>query len=433
MSARDAAHATIRFGLGPRPGELAEVGRDPRGWLAAQIAAIPPVPEAVRAAAPDAATALAITFDQQRRQPEPNPVREAYRAGVGALTGFWATTEAPFFERWAMFWANHLTVSQRSGNIGALVADYYLAAIRPNVLGRFETLLEAAIRHPAMLRYLDNANSIGPNSQAGQRRNRGLNENLAREILELHTLSPAAGYTQADVTSLARIITGWSTGNPGPTAFVFRANTHEPGEKTLLGRTFPEGEGGGLAALAFLANHPATFRFLATKIARHFIADDPPEAAVGAIAARLATTGGDLGAAARLLVGLEAAWAVPLAKLRTPADLVIATCRALGDPLGDAQRLGAIGTLGQPLFSAPAPNGWPDKADAWAAPEATLRRIEWAGTIVARLSDPPDPRAVLDATLGPLADRATRSAVSGAESRRDGLVVLLASPAFQRR
>ena len=433
MTARDAALATIRFGLGPRPGERAEAGRDPRGWLAAQIAAVPPVPEAVRAAAPDAATALAITFDQQRRQPEPNPVREAYRASVGALTGFWAATDSPFFERWAMFWANHLTVSRRSGNTGALVADYYLAAIRPNVLARFETLLAEAIRHPAMLRYLDNANSIGPNSPAGQRRNRGLNENLAREILELHTLSPAAGYSQGDVTSLARIITGWSTGTPGPSPFVFRANTHEPGEKPLLGRTFPEGEEGGRAALAFLANHPATFRFLAAKIARHFIADDPPKAAVEAIAARLAATGGDLGSAARLLVGLEAAWAAPLSKLRTPAELVIATCRALGDPLSGAQRLGAIGMLGQPLFTAPAPNGWPDTAAAWAAPEATLRRIEWAGTIAARLPDPPDPRAVLDATLGPLADSATRSAVTGAESRREGLLVLLASPAFQRR
>lgn len=433
MPTRDAAHATIRFGLGPRPGELAEAGRDPRGWLAAQFEAIPPVPPALRAAVPDAATGLAITIDQQQRRSEPNPVREAYRASVGALTAFWAATPSPAFERWALFWANHFTVSQRSGNVGALVADHYLSSIRPHVLGRFETLLANAIRHPAMLRYLDNAASTGPNSPAGQRGRRGLNENLAREILELHTLSPAAGYTQADVAALARLLTGWSAGTPGPAPFVFRANAHEPGEKTLLGRRFAEGEEGAVAALAFLGTHPATYRFLAGKIARHFIADEPPASAVAAIAARLAETGGDLAAAARTLIGLEAAWAQPLAKLRTPAEFVLAACRGLGDPLGDQQRLAAIASLGQPLFTAPAPNGWPDRADAWAAPEAMLRRIEWAGSLAARLTDPPDPRDLLEATLGPLADRATRDAVRGAESRREGLIVLLASPAFQRR
>lgn len=430
---REAAHATIRFGLGPRPGELAEAGRDPRGWLLAQLDGVPPVPQALRAAAPDAATALAITIDQQRRQPEPNPVREAYRTSVGALTAFWAATSSPFLERWAMFWANHFTVSQRSGNVGALVVDHYLGAVRPHVLGRFETLLASAIRHPAMLRYLDNAVSAGPNSPAGQRSRRGLNENLAREILELHTLSPAAGYTQADVTALARILTGWSAGNPGPAPFVFRANAHEPGEKVLLGRRFPEGEEGGIAALAFLGTHPATYRFLAGKIARHFIADDPPREAVAAIAARLADTGGDLAAAARAVIGLDAAWARPLAKLRTPAEYVIAVCRALGDPLTDQQRLSAIASIGQPLFTAPAPKGWADEAAAWAAPEAVLRRVEWAGSLAARIPDPPDPRALIEATLGPLADPPTRAAVAGAESRREGLLVLLASPAFQRR
>jgi uncharacterized protein (DUF1800 family) len=433
MITGDAAHAAIRFGLGPRPGELAEAARDPRGWLLAQLAAVPPVPEAVRAAAPAADVALAITFDQQRRQPEPNAVREAHRAAMAALTGHWTTTDAAFLERWALFWTNHLTVSQRGGNTGALVADYHLAAIRPHVLGRFETLLLAAIRHPAMLRYLDNAASVGPHSQAGQRRGRGLNENLAREILELHTLSPAAGYAQEDVTALARIITGWSSGTPGPSPFVFRANAHEPGEKALLGRVFAAGEEGGIAALAFLATHPATYRFLAGKIARHFIADDPPPEAVTALAGRLADTGGDLGAAARLLIGLEAAWARPLAKLRAPADLVVATLRALDDPLPPAARVGAFGMLGQPLFTAPAPNGWPDTAAAWTGPEALMRRVEWAGRVAARLRDPPDPRDLLEQTLGPLADQRTRAAVRGAETRREGLMVLLASPAFQRR
>lgn len=433
MSTRAAAHATIRFGFGATPGEFAHAGRDPRGWLLEQVTAVPPVPEQVRAAAPTADAALAITLDQQRRQPDPNPVREAYRASMAALTGHWTTTQSPFLERWALFWTNHLTVSLRSGNTGALVADYHLAAIRPHVLGPFEALLLAAIRHPAMLRYLDNATSVGPNSVAGQRQRRGLNENLAREVLELHTLSPAAAYAQEDVTALARIITGWSAGTPGPSPFVFRANAHEPGEKALLGRVFASGEEGGIAALRFLATHPATYRFLAGKIARHFIADDPPPEAVAALARRLEETGGDLGDVARHLVALGAAWANPLAKLRTPADLVIATLRALGDPLPPGARMGAFGTLGQPLFVAPAPNGWPDRAEAWTGPEALMRRVEWVGRIAAQMRDPPDPRDLLDRTLGPLADQRTRAAVRGAESRSEGLMVLLASPAFQRR
>jgi uncharacterized protein (DUF1800 family) len=433
MSMRAAAHAAIRFGFGPRPGELRLAGSDARGWLAAQLADPPPVPAAVRDAAPDAATALEITFDQQRRQPDPNPVREAYRTSMAALAAHWVATDRPFLERWALFWTNHLAVSIRGGNTGALLADYHLAAIRPHVTGRFEALLLSAIRHPAMLRYLDNAVSVGPNSQAGLRGRRGMNENLAREILELHTLSPAGGYAQGDVTMLARIITGWSSGNPGPSPFVFRANAHEPGEKTLLGQVFAEGEAGGVAALRMLATHPATYRFLAGKIARHFIADTPPDAAVTALARTLAETGGDLAAAAQTLLGLEAAWARPLAKLRTPQDIVLATMRALDAPLPPERIAGACGALGQALFSAPAPNGWPDTAEAWTGPEAIMRRIEWAGGVAARMPDPPDPRTVLADTLGPLADAATRRAVEGAESRREGLMVLLASPAFQRR
>lgn len=433
MTTRDAAHAAIRFGLGPRPGEVGRAAADPRGWLAAQLADIQAVPDPVRDAAPDAATALAITIDQQRRQPEPNPVREAYRASMAALADHWVTTDRPFLERWALFWTNHLTVSIRGGNTGALLADYHLAAIRPHVTGRFETLLLSAIRHPAMLRYLDNAASVGPNSQAGQRGRRGMNENLAREILELHTLSPAGGYAQADVMMLARIITGWSSGTPGPSPFVFRAAAHEPGEKTLLGQVFAEGEDGGVAALRMLATHPATYRFLSGKIARHFIADAPPEPAVAALTRSLASTGGDLGAAATTLMGLAPAWASPLVKLRTPAELVIAAMRALDAPLPAERMVAASAALGQPLFSAPAPNGWPDTAEAWTGPEAIMRRIEWTGGVAARMPDPPDPRAVLADTLGPLADAATRRAVEGAESRREGLMVLLASPAFQRR
>jgi uncharacterized protein (DUF1800 family) len=290
--------------------------------------------------------------------------------------------------------------------------------------------------------------SVGPNSQFGQRQRAraeaepgmmmgamrgGLNENLAREILELHTVSPAAGYSQDDVTEFARVLTGWTAGNPGPSPFLFRAATHEPGPKTVLGRSFPEGEAGGIAALEFLATHPATYRHLATKLVRHFVADEPPQAAVARIEAVLANSGGDLGQAARALVALQEAWARPLAKLRTPSDFVLAALRATDSPMAPPARVGAMFTLGQPLFAAPAPNGWPDTASAWTAPEALLRRIEWATQLANRLPSPPDPRALLEATLGEAADAPLVAAVRGAPTVRDGIMLVLASPTFQRR
>jgi uncharacterized protein (DUF1800 family) len=286
-----------------------------------------------------------------------------------------------------------------------------------------------------MLVYLDNAGSIGPNSPAGLRRGRGLNENLAREILELHTVSPAAGYTQADVTAFARILTGWSIeGQREPLGFVFRPPAHEPGEKVLMGRQFPEGEEGGVAALRFLAHHPATHRHLATKLVRHFVADDPPREAVGKVYAALRDTGGNLGAAARALVRLPEAWEPPLGKIRSPLDYVLAVLRALEAPPEAAAEIAwrDLGGLGQPLWSAPAPIGWGDRAADWAVPEAMLRRIDWAHGMAGR-GGRTDARALAEATLGPLARAETLREAARAGSARDALTLVLAGPEFQRR
>ena len=255
-----------------------------------------------------------------------------FRQDAAAQLGNALTTPSPFRERLVWFWTNHFTVSLRRGDCAALVGAFVEEAIRPHVTGRFVDMLLAVMRHPAMLLYLDNVASAGPNSPAGQRGKRGLNENLARECLELHTVSPAAGYTQADVTNFARVLTGWSIDLRGdPPGFRFRPFTHEPGEQTVMGRRFPPGEEGGVAALRFLAAHPETHRFLAGKLVRHFVADDPPEDAVRRIAGVLRDTDGDLGAAAAMLTTLEAAWQ-PQTKLRTPLDHVIATLRALEAP-----------------------------------------------------------------------------------------------------
>ena len=236
------------------------------------------------------------------------------------------------------------------------------------------------------------------------------------------------------MTSFARVITGWSVANgmQEPAGFRFRPMVHEPGEQTVLGRTFPPGEEGGVAALAFLAAHPATYRHLATKLVQHFVADAPPPAAVARIAAVLHDTGGDLGQAALALVGLAEAWQ-PLAKLRAPQDYVLAVLRAADLPAEQRPDGAAVMRgLGQPLFGAPFPIGWPDRATDWAGPEAMMRRVDWAYGVSGRAAAL-DPAMVAEASLGPLLTDATGTAIRSAGSRRDGLTLLFTSPEFQRR
>jgi uncharacterized protein (DUF1800 family) len=345
------------------------------------------------------------------------------------------TTEAPFRERLVWFWTNHFTISLRRGQCAAVAGAFVEEAIRPHITGRFADMLMAVMRHPAMLMYLDNAGSVGPDSPAGERSHRGLNENLARECLELHTVSPAAGYSQADVTSFAKLLTGWSIDlRADPPGFRYRPFAHEPGQQIVMGRAFPPGEEGGVAALLFLADLPATHRFLATKLVRHFVADDPPADAVRRIESVLRDTRGNLGQAAAALTTLDAAWR-PQTKLRTPLDFVVATLRALDAPPPNVDQPYLIGTLaglGQPLWTAPQPNGWPDRATDWASPEALLRRIDWSYAVAGRLTGP-DPADVAEASLGPLLQPATLEAMHRAGSRRDALTLLLSSPEFQRR
>jgi uncharacterized protein (DUF1800 family) len=289
------------------------------------------------------------------------------------------------------------------------------------------------MRHPAMLLYLDNTSSAGPDSPAGLRHHLGLNENLGRESLELHTVTPAAGYTQADVTAYSAILTGWSVDlKQEPPGFRFRPEIHEPGPKWLMGRRFEEGEAGGMAALAFLGTHPATYRSLATKLARHFIADAPPPDAVARIQAALERSSGDLGLAAAAVVREPAAWQ-PLTKLRTPQDYTVAVLRAAGArDIDPAALLGVLNNLGQPLWSAPLPNGWPDRAADWADPETLLRRADWAYRLSGKLGQA-EPEQVARASLGGLLHPATLTAVQHAADRRDALTLLFTSPEFMRR
>lgn len=431
----------IRFGLGLRLGEAAP--RDPVAWAEAQLGAVDvaPVPAGFAQAPGTVEGFAAFRADraaQAAGEARPGNAAALFRAEALAQAERLLLTEAPFRERLVQFWANHFTCSRRAGMVGPLMGAYLREAIRPHVTGRFVDMLLAVARHPAMLVYLDNAASVGPGSQAGRRGGRGLNENLAREILELHSVAPAAGYGQADVTEFARVLTGWSVGRAGQAGepegrFLFRARAHEPGVKTVMGQVLPEGEAGGEQMLRWLGGHAATFRHVALKLARHFVADAPPAAVVAGLAGVLQRTGGDLGAVARALVRLPEAW-VPLAKVRAPADWVVAALRALGAGAEAAPRvLAGMARLGQPMWAAPGPNGWADVAAEWAAPEALMRRVDmaWAmaGAAAGRVALP----AVVAAGLGELAGAATAQAVARAGSQREALTLLLASPEFQRR
>jgi uncharacterized protein (DUF1800 family) len=291
-----------------------------------------------------------------------------------------------------------------------------------------------------MLFFLDNQQSLGPDSRAGQNRKRGLNENLAREIMELHTLGVDGGYAQDDVTSLARIITGWTfAGREGklgvPGNFIFNANAHQPGPQRLLGKTYEDnGVAQGEAALADIARHPSTAKFIATKFVRHFVADDPLPALVAQLEAVFKKTDGDLRAMTLALVDADAAWSAPMTKIRDPHEFLVASGRLLARvPEDPGAYLGALNTLGQPLWTPAGPNGFADTNAAWAAPEGMKLRLDISAQIASRIGNAVDPRELLDQVAGDAASGETRRTVERAETKQQALALLLMSPEFQRR
>ena len=339
------------------------------------------------------------------------------------------------------FWSNHFCISANKGELARIWAgSFEREAIRPYVLGRFGDMLKAVEQHPAMLFFLDNQQSLGPDSRAGQNRKRGLNENLAREIMELHTLGVGGGYSQDDVTSLARIITGWTfAGRQGqlgtPGSFVFNANAHQPGAQRLLGKVYEaNGVAQGEAALADIARHPSTAKFIAAKFARHFVADDPPQALVARLQDVFSKTDGDLKAFATALLDSDEAWKAPLTKLRSPYEFLVATGRLLARiPDDPGLYLGSLNLLGQPLWSPAGPNGFPDTNAAWAAPEGMKLRLDISAQVASRLANNIDPRDLLELAAADAASPETRRTVERAESRQQALALLLMSPEFQRR
>ena len=452
-----AAIAATRFGLGARPGEIAAAQGDPQGFLTAQIR--PQGADQPQANPETSAQRLAEyrDYQDQRRdaradgQPKSDPVKDAQKmlreqTGVDFLARaqLGAGTDAAFRERWTLFWANHFTVSATKLVTATVVGPFEQEAIRPNVFGRFEDLLVASSTHPAMLLYLDQAQSMGPNSKAAiyQRKNAkpvgGLNENLAREILELHTVGLGAGYSQADVTEFARAMTGYSIGRPqdqNPHRFLFRDNTHEPGSRTVTGKAYPlEGQAQALAVMRDLAASPHTARHVATKLAAHFVSDAPPPALVARLEKSYLDSGGRLDELARTLVAAPEAWDPAPAKFKTPYEFAISTWRAVGAQPQAIGKLAPVLTgLGQKPFSAPSPKGWAEEAQVWCAPDALIKRLRFSEGFAAVAADGFDPNVFAQSALGARLTPPVAKAVARAETRREAMALLLMSPEFQRR
>lgn len=473
MNTKQGFLALSRFGYGPRgDGDLAAAASDPRGFLKAELLSPGISLMSGPALLGSASAAQAFFADNERKKAEreaavklasnmgpnlppdtmmmpgaavakqqPSPEQMLYRAEALAKIRHACLARAGFVERLVAFWSNHFCISVAKSQFSRVTAGAFeREAIRPHVLGTFKDMLLAVESHPAMLHYLDNAQSIGPNSKEGLKAHKGLNENLAREIMELHTLGVDGGYTQEDVTSLAKILTGWSSIGPQgkngePGTFFFNANTHEPGNISLLGAAFPEGGfEQGQAALTSLTQHPSCAKFIASKFAASFVSDQPSPALVNHLAGVFQASQGDLKALTLALIEADEAWSAAASKFKTPYEFLISVNRGLDRvPEDPGQFLNGLNTLGMPLWAPPGPNGYADTFAAWAAPEAMKLRLDVAAQIAAQLKDPPNPSLLFDALYGDFASQPARQAVARAETPQQGLAILFMSPEMQQR
>jgi len=366
----------------------------------------------------------------------PDPGRSIYLEEAKLRTEAALNADIGLTERLVWFWSNHFCIS--ADKIRSMAGAYEREAIRPHVLGRFADMLLAVEGHPAMLFYLDNTISMGPNSVAGINRSRGLNENLARETLELHTLGVRSGYTQDDVISFANVLTGWTLVPPADNPehggeFTFNPRLHEPGAKTVMGKVYEdEAVEQGRTVLRNLAVHPATATHVATKLARHFIADTPPPALVEKLAKVFLETGGDLKEVAKAMVSSPESWAEPPTKLKRPCEWGVGMVRATGIAQVDPKRFtDGQALLGEPLWRPSSPKGYADDEATWI--DGMGRRLDIANNFAERVAGKVDPQDVIENVLGSCVSAEVKQAVGSAESRQQALALLFMSAEFQRR
>lgn len=459
MSSLEAAIAVTRFGMGAQTGEISGIGGDARDWLTQQLinaSSVQVTGVGLQSSAQIGEKYITFQTEQRRIGRSKRRAEEAMEnrkkiqremtqvlvGEISARNAHAIETGASFVERWVRFWSNHFTVGFRKFETLGFVGSFEREAIRANAFGTFEGLLKASTLHAGMLVYLDNHRSFGPSTRVSRFRGMGLNENLAREVLELHTLGVDGGYTQEDVTSFAKALTGWTIGVP---AFrrknigevVFEEFLHEPGRQRVLGVSYGDtGRDQALNILRDLAKHPATIRHIAKKLARHFVSDVPPETAVNALELAFKVADGDLTELARAIINLKEAWSPVAQKFKTPEELLISSARALGGyaVFGGVRDLRKIYTsLGQQPFGAPSPEGWSDLAADWAGADAIKKRLEWANLAGQRGQSRIKATGFLENALGGLARSETQLEVSRAESNAQGLTLAIMSPEFQRR
>ena len=490
MTISFATMASIRFGYGRRPGEtppgnvdamLAGVERGsretcsfPHEGVVGRRARFPAYRD-LRIAYDDArAKNMVMMVGERTVNPYAVAVANALQQDRHVKVRQAALSPHGFFERLVAFWCDHFTVDIRKGPALRLLAGLYeTEAIRPNLAGRFSDLLRAAALHPAMLNYLDQTRSFGPKSVSGLKLRRGLNENLARELLELHTMGAGSGYAQQDVRGAALVLTGLSFRSQ---AFetLFRAQMAEPGTHEVLGRIYG-GKKPGIdqihTLIDDLAGREETRRHICRKLVVHFIADDPPQAVVDAMAEAWKRHDGQLLAVYRAMLEHPQSWEGEGQKTRQPFDFVVAALRAVNasddafeprklarktdwrsaaetDALQDVLMItaegkpafganpfssGALDRLGQPIWSAPSPAGWEEGLAAWVTASQITERIAWARRLVARFDNDADPRAFLEVTMADAARADTIETVSRAPNREVALAMVLASPEFNRR
>jgi uncharacterized protein (DUF1800 family) len=474
---QEAALALHRFGLGPRLGSIAAIKADPRGALLAELdrsnagaiaaGSLPTSAQAFRTVADANAERQARQRLAVRAQKEaagtggssgppmmaeteqaasemaakkaaeavPDVGRQIYLNEVKARIDAALAADIGFAERLTWFWSNHFCVS--ADKIQSMSGAYEREAIRPHILGRFSDMLLAAEGHPAMLFYLDNSMSMGAGSIAGINRTRGLNENLAREALELHTLGVRSVYTQEDVTRLANALTGWTFVGAGGDSerggdFSFNRRMHEPGAQTILGKVYEDtGVEQARAVLRDLAVHPATARHAATKLAQHFVADVPPPALVETLTQTFLDTQGDLKQISKALIVSSEAWESPRTKLKRPSEWVISMVRAAGTGADPARFTAGQMSLGESLWRPPSPRGYSDDEATWI--DGIGQRLDVAHFYAERVAGSVDPQFIVDTVLESTVSDDTLRAVAHAESRQQALVLLFMSADFQRR